>query len=126
MADTACSTRTMGDVAADGNPSTGVAIYDTYPNPYGETGWISQVGGDSLASAIVAGVYALAGNGTTVKYASYPYAHTNDLFDITQGSNLPGAQGQCVPPQADKYLCFARKGYDGPSGLGTPNGYTGF
>jgi subtilase family serine protease len=114
--DTACAKRTMGDVAADADPSTGAAIYDTY----GQDGWL-QVGGDSEASPTVAGVYALAGNGTKVTYGSYPYAHTSDLFDVTKGSN-----GTCTPPKADKYLCTARVGYDGPSGLGTPDGYQGF
>jgi subtilase family serine protease len=114
--DTACAKRTMGDVAASANPETGAAIYDTY----GQGGWL-QVGGDSEASPTIAGVYALAGNGTTVVYASYPYAHTSGLYDVTQGSN-----GTCTPPAKDKYLCTARPGYDGPSGLGTPNGYQGF
>jgi subtilase family serine protease len=114
--DTACAKRTQGDVAADADPNTGAAIYDTY----GQNGWL-QVGGDSEASPTVAAVYALAGNATKVVYGSYPYAHTGDLFDVTKGSN-----GTCTPPKADAYLCTARKGYDGPSGLGTPDGYKGF
>jgi subtilase family serine protease len=114
--DTACAKRTTGDVAADANPATGAAIYDTY----GQAGWL-EVGGDSEAGPIVAGVYALAGNATKVKYGSYPYAHTSDLNDVTKGSN-----GTCTPPKADAYLCTARKGYDGPTGLGTPDGYKGF
>ncbi len=112
VGDTGCAKRTMGDVAANANPNTGAAIYDTY----GYGGWL-QVGGDSEASPTVAGVYALAGNGSTVTYGSYPYAHTNSLFDVTSGAN-----GTCTP----SYLCTARKGYDGPSGLGTPNGYQAF
>ena len=116
LKDTACAKRTQGDVAANADPYTGAAVYDTY----GQGGWL-QVGGDSEASPTIAGVYALAGNATTVKYGSYPYAHTSDLFDVTKGSN-----GTCTPPKADYYFCHARKGYDGPSGLGTPNGYKGF
>ena len=114
--DTACAKRTQGDVAADADPFTGAAIYDTY----GYGGWF-QVGGDSEASPTIAAVYALAGNATKVVYGSYPYAHTRDLFDVTKGSN-----GTCTPPKTDYYLCQARKGYDGPSGLGTPDGYQGF
>ena len=110
--DTACAKRTTNDVAADANPSTGASVYDTY----GYGGWL-QVGGDSEASPIIAGVYALAGNATKVIYGSSPYAHASDLFDITEGSN-----GSCQPA----YLCTARKGYDGPTGLGTPNGYKAF
>ncbi len=114
--DTACAKRTMGDVAADADPNTGAAIYDTY----GYAGWL-QVGGDSQASPTIAAVYALAGNATAVTYGSYPYAHTSGLFDVTSGAN-----GTCTPPAQDKYLCTARTGYDGPSGLGTPNGYQAF
>ena len=114
--DTACTKRTMGDVAADADPNTGAAVYDTY----GYGGWL-QVGGDSQASPTIAAVYALAGNGKTVTYASYPYAHTPSLFDVTSGAN-----GTCTPPAGAKYLCTARVGYDGPSGLGTPNGYKAF
>ena len=86
--DTACAKRTTGDVAADANLNTGAAIYDTY----GDGGWL-EVGGDSEAGPIVAGVYALAGNATKVIYGSYPYTHTSDLYDITQGSN-----GTYTPP----------------------------
>ncbi|MHB8555483.1 MAG: S53 family peptidase [Candidatus Dormibacteria bacterium] len=51
-----CGTRTVADVSADANPSTGVAVYDTY----GESGWL-VFGGTSVASPIVASVFALAG-----------------------------------------------------------------
>ena len=116
VGDTACAKRTMGDVSADANPATGAAIYDTY----GAAGWL-VVGGDSEASPIIAGVYGLAGNGSKVTDGSYPYAHTSGLFDVTSGAN-----GSCTPPKSFYYLCTARKGYDGPSGLGTPDGYQGF
>lgn len=111
--DTGCKKRTMNDVAADANPNTGVAIYDTYS----EFGWL-EVGGTSVSSPIVASVYALAGKpvaGTIP--ASYLYKHKSDLFDVTSGSD-----GSCSPA----YLCTARKGYDGPTGLGTPDGIAAF
>ena len=45
---------------------------------------------------------------------NYPYTHTRrPLLDVTSGSN-----GTCSPTQ----LCTARVGWDGPTGLGTPNG----
>lgn len=46
-----------------------------------------------------------------------PYAHSGSLFDVTSGSN-----GSCSPSQ----LCAARGGWDGPTGLGTPNGTGAF
>jgi hypothetical protein len=42
---------------------------------------------------------------------------TSGLFDVVGGSN-----GTCAPA----YLCTGVAGYDGPTGLGTPNGATGF
>jgi subtilase family serine protease len=129
--DTGCARRTVADVAADADPNTGLGIYDTYNTcgsnalcdllielgvVQGLDGW-AQVGGTSLSSPLVASVYALAGNTGGVTYGSYPYAHAASLFDVTSGSN-----GSCSPA----YLCTAGSGYDGPTGLGTPNGVGGF
>jgi subtilase family serine protease len=111
--DTGCSRRTDNDTAADANPGTGVAIYDTYS----EGGWL-EVGGTSVSSPIIASVFALAGQPAAGTYpSSYIYSHTSDLFDITVGSN-----GTCTPA----YLCTAGKGYDGPTGWGTPDGTAAF
>ena len=111
--DTSCTRRTVADVSAVADPATGVAVYDTY----GESGWL-VFGGTSVASPIVASVYALAGNfsGTSIP-ASLAYSHTGNLFDVTSGSN-----GSC----GGTYLCTAKAGYDGPTGLGTPNGTGAF
>jgi len=111
--DTGCSNRTVADVSAVADPNTGVSVYDTYGNV---GGWL-VFGGTSVASPIIASVYALAGNTSTVNYGSYPYSKTSSLYDITSGSN-----GTCSP----SYLCTAGTGYDGPTGLGTPNGTVGF
>ena len=111
--DSGCSKRTNNDVAAVANPNTGVAIYDTYD----QGGWL-EVGGTSVASPIIASVFALAGTpaaGTLP--SSYIYAHTSALFDVTSGSN-----GSCTPA----YLCTGEVGYDGPTGWGTPDGITAF
>jgi subtilase family serine protease len=112
--DSGCSKRTVADVSADADPNTGVSVYDTYHEP----GWL-VFGGTSVASPIIASVYALAGNaGTgTVTYGSYPYGHTSGLYDVTSGSN-----GSC----GGSYLCTAEPGYDGPTGLGTPDSSVGF
>lgn len=107
--DTGCSNRTMNDVAADANPGTGVLV--VYNNNF------LVFGGTSVATPIIASVYALAGNGAGLKYASHGYSHTSDLYDITMGSD-----GTCTP----SYLCTAGPGYDGPTGNGTPNGVGAF
>ncbi|MEU3492102.1 S53 family peptidase [Kitasatospora cineracea] len=111
--DTGCSKRTIADVSAVADPATGVAVYQTY----GGSGW-AVYGGTSAAAPIIAGVYALGGAPSSASSpASFPYAHTSSLFDVTSGSN-----GSCSP----SYLCTAGTGYDGPTGLGTPNGTTAF
>ncbi len=111
--DASCARRTVADVSAVADPNTGVAVYDTF----GESGWL-VFGGTSASAPIIASVYALAGTPTGGTYpASYPYAHTAALNDVTSGSN-----GSC----SGTYLCTAKVGYDGPTGLGTPNGTGGF
>jgi subtilase family serine protease len=129
--DAGCAKRTVADVSAVADPSSGLGVYDTYNScgssglcdllislglVQGLDGW-AQVGGTSLSSPLVASAYALAGNTSSVVYGSYPYSHTGSLFDVTSGSN-----GSC----GGSYLCTAGAGYDGPTGLGTPNGTGGF
>ena len=111
---TGCSRRAVADVSAVANPSTGVSVYDSYGS---DIGW-EVFGGTSVASPVIASVYALAGNGLTAG-TGYPYSHTASLFDVTSGSN-----GSCrrVPAQ----WCRAGTGWDGPTGLGTPNGTGAF
>jgi subtilase family serine protease len=114
-----CGTfRGMNDVAADADPNTGAAVYDT-----ARGGWL-QVGGTSLAAPLIAGVYGLAANATTVGYpASLPYANAASLRDVTSGNDLPGMGGFFC---ASTPQCTAGPGYDLPTGLGTPNGVSGF
>ncbi|MGH3549820.1 MAG: Ig-like domain repeat protein [Pseudonocardiaceae bacterium] len=108
---TGCPNRAEADVAAVADPQTGVAVYQTF----GDTGW-AVYGGTSAAAPIIASVYALAGNAGVSDSASYPYAHPGALNDVTSGSN-----GTCGAP-----LCTAGAGYDGPTGLGTPQGSAAF
>jgi subtilase family serine protease len=113
-AGTGCSRRAVADVSAVADPNTGVAVFDSTPFQ-GRSGWW-VVGGTSASSPIIAGVYALAGNAASINN-NFPYAHASSLFDVTSGSN-----GTCSPSQ----LCTARVGWDGPTGLGTPNGTGAF
>ena len=113
--DAGCGLRTVADVAADANPNTGAAVYDTV-RYQGRSGWF-QVGGTSLASPIIAAVYGLAGNATSTVDGQYPYLHKTSLHDVTSGSN-----GSC----GGSYLCTGVVGYDGPTGNGTPNSTSAF
>jgi subtilase family protein len=109
--DANCSMRTTSDVSAVADPDTGLAVYDTYG--LGEdNGWI-VVGGTSLSSPLVAGMIGLAGNAHDAWKPSYAYKHKKGLKDVVGGSN-----GYC----GGDYLCTGVKGYDGPTGLGSPKG----
>jgi subtilase family serine protease len=112
--DTGCAKRTIADVSAVADPGTGVSVYDTY----GSGGWL-VFGGTSVSSPIIAAVYALNGHVGTppAPAAAWPYLSPGRLNDVTSGSN-----GSC----ASAYLCTAVTGYDGPTGLGTPNGSGAF
>ncbi|MFJ5213878.1 carboxypeptidase regulatory-like domain-containing protein [Streptomyces sp. NPDC088354] len=111
--DTGCANRSVADVSAVADPATPVAVYQTY----GGGGW-AQFGGTSAGSPIIAAVYASAGVPVAGTYPnSYPYAAGGGLYDVTGGSN-----GACAPA----YLCTGTAGYDGPTGLGTPNGLRAF
>jgi subtilase family serine protease len=109
---TGCAKRAIADVSAAADPNTGgLSTYSPTSNK--ATSW-SQWGGTSESAPIIAAVYALAGGGYS---NATPYAHSGSLFDITSGSN-----GTCPTTQ----WCNARAGWDGPTGLGTPNGTGAF
>jgi subtilase family serine protease len=108
---TLCAHRSTADVAAVADPATGVAVYDSYQS----TGW-QIVGGTSVGAPLIAAVYALAGNTSQVDGAKLAYADPAALHDIRAGAN-----GVC-----GSALCQAGPGYDGPTGLGSPNGLGAF
>jgi subtilase family serine protease len=107
---TGCAKRAMADVSAAADPGQGgLAVY--YPTSRTTSTW-AQVGGTSEASPIIAAVYALGSSSLAGYPNALPYAHTASLFDVTSGNN-----GTCPTTQ----WCTARTGWDGPTGLGTPN-----
>ncbi len=123
-----CLNRTDNDVAAEANPDPGVWIYDTVRDPGSGAapGWIA-VGGTSVSTPIVAAAYALADVEAGGPHqalipatfpAAYPYQNSSDFLDITSGSD-----GSCE--SARRYLCHARTGYDGPTGVGALDGIAG-
>jgi N-acetylneuraminic acid mutarotase len=109
-----CAMRSVADVSAVADPATGVSVYQTY----GGGGW-AVYGGTSASAPIITGAYASAGTPSPGTYPnSYPYLTQGaGLNDVTTGSN-----GTCSPAS----LCTAGVGYDGPTGLGTPNGLVAF
>ncbi|MDX3072689.1 carboxypeptidase regulatory-like domain-containing protein [Streptomyces sp. MI02-7b] len=111
--DTGCTGRSVADVSA---VADNVAVYLTFGDQ--GTGW-QRYGGTSVATPVIASLYALAGPPRPGTYPNaYPYAAGGaGLNDVTTGSN-----GTC----AVAYLCTGGPGYDGPTGLGTPAGLAAF
>jgi hypothetical protein len=144
--------RAVADVSADADPYTGVAVYGSTPIREGEVeyrGWVT-IGGTSVASPIIAATFALAGgapknaSGETVKYPAQTLyenlaADPGALHDVVSGSNGACANGfdeqtgvsECSLAEEEtscsaKAICLARPGYDGPTGVGTPDGIAAF
>jgi len=110
---TLCTKRMEADVSADADPSTGVAVYG--PVSSTSSAWL-VFGGTSVAAPLVGGIFGEKND--AVSDASTLYAAPSSAFhDITSGSN-----GHC----GGTYFCTAGGGYDGPTGLGTPNGDSAF
>ncbi|HEX3758353.1 MAG TPA: S53 family peptidase [Kofleriaceae bacterium] len=103
--DSPCAFKATTDIAAVGDPATGVAVYNA-----GSAGWIT-VGGTSAAAPLVAAIFAETGNGAQSSGA-FLAAHASALNDVVTGNN-----GTC----SDSKLCNAGVGWDGPTGYGTPN-----
>jgi subtilase family serine protease len=110
-----CPGRTVADVSA---VADSIAIYDA------DSGGWSMAAGTSASSPIIAGIYALAGNAARVR-PGYEYAHAKALFDVTSGNNDYFFEENGAVCGID-YLCVAKKGYDAPTGLGTPDGIGAF
>ena len=108
----ACAGRMEADVSAVADPNTGVAVYG--PLSRTASGW-GVWGGTSASAPFIGALFALR-NGS-INAASSIYSHTSNLIDVTSGSN-----GSCPV----SYYCNAQSGYDGPTGLGTPNGIGAF
>jgi subtilase family serine protease len=117
--------RSSSDISAVADPATGVAVYDTYAPFSGEPyNWIT-VGGTSVASPFVGGLYARGGSLSQVIGPNTLYSAKSSAFnDITTGQNAAfnTCQNQSVPVA----LCDAGPGWDGPTGLGSPNGLAAF
>jgi hypothetical protein len=145
------SSRAVADVSADGDPYTGVAVRYSRPRACESEGlpdWCT-IGGTSLASPLVASVFALAGGAGTVKYPAQTLYQNQklrptSLHDIS-ASQTSGSNGRCsqlfneetfstgCTPQQEattscslRLICLAHSGYDGPTGAGTPHGIAAF
>ncbi len=100
----ACTRRAAADVSAVADPNTGLAVFNA------NDGGFIVVGGTSASSPFVAGV--MTRYGVAPQMPAFAYTHRGDFFDITSGSN-----GRCTSA-----LCRCGAGWDGPTGVGSPDG----
>lgn len=124
--DSACARRMVADVAAVGDPYTGVWTY--------ALGSWYLVGGTSVSAPIIGGLYGRALPSNRYARPSYPvqlaYQYSNHLYDVVAGYNNITCwfTAACIPappanaPCDQRYFCSAGRGYDGPTGLGAPRG----
>jgi hypothetical protein len=145
-----CATkRAVADVSADADPYTGIAVYDSTTivqepgGGFGPLGW-ETFGGTSLAAPLIAATFALAGGAGEVQYPAETLyeaerVHQGSLHDVESGSNgrcsisfnpKTGLSGCTALEEAadcnSEAICVAGHGYDGPSGVGTPDGLAAF
>ena len=116
----------VADVSADADPNTGVAVYDTYaPSTSQPANW-GVVGGTSASAPFIAGLFANAGVPSSLLGPNTLYqASSSDFNDITSGNNEQS--DQCANyPGLNANVCNAGTGWDGPTGLGSPNGLGAF
>ena len=85
------------------------------PHANGISGWL-VFGGTSVSAPMIGGIFGA--NGGTVNDAETLYDNSGAFYDVTIG------QQRNMQPANKAYFCNGEVGYDGPTGLGTPNGTT--
>jgi hypothetical protein len=123
--DTGCRMRSAADISANASLRSPVIVYNSeigncYPS---QCFWL--FGGTSASTQIISAAYALAGNAAAQMGASYFWKHHGGhVNDVTVGNNVDPAIGVTCASSVH-YICYARPGFDGPTGWGSPEGIGG-
>jgi hypothetical protein len=113
--------RAIADISAVADPATGLATYDSVGTATPLDGWV-MTGGTSASAPIIAALYARVNQAGGIDGPSGIFAAPRTaFFDITIGAN--GFPPLYCPSMV---ICVARKGWDGVTGRGTPNGLAAF
>ncbi len=124
--DTQCHMRSESDASATASLRAPVAVYNSEEGSGCPSRCWFAFGGTSVSSPIIAGVYALAGNAATQSGAQTIWKHhTGHMNDVTVGNNLAPHLGVTCASTIH-YICYARPGFDGPTGWGSPKGLGAF
>ena len=125
LAGSGCSKRATVDISAAatmqaGSVDQGVAVY--------QAGWL-QVEGTVVSAPIVAAILTRLGLAVTISNdLAWPYANPTGLNDLGSASYPVDVAGVSTNAStgtthvACGVLCNVGSGWDGPSGMGTPNG----
>jgi hypothetical protein len=117
-----CSMRANADVSAAANYASAGQL--TYIAIY-EQGW-TQVEGTSASSPMMAGILTRLGLAETIsKDLGWVYTNAavfHDLGGAAYPVDVSGSDTDAQNPSSCGQLCTAGPGWDGPSGVGTPDG----
>jgi hypothetical protein len=124
--DTGCPGRAGVDLAAPSGSDTGLAVYLSGGLPGGR-GWYHP-GGNVQAASIFGGLLARHNLTSVVHGPQDLYSHPEWFTDIVAGNSACTVENACndAAPDTDGCLpgapqiCYARRGWDGPTGLGEP------
>lgn len=117
--------RAASDLSADSDPYTGVAVYDSYAPASSKPDGFMVIGGTSASSPFLGGLYARSQPGNSVVGPNTIYDASSSAFnDVTIGTNA--GVGYCSSKGYPDALCDAGKGWDGPTGVGSPDGLKPF
>ncbi len=131
LAATTCTKRGTADVSAaatffSGTTEQAINIYATLPAPDG-AGFF-PVEGTSASSPLLAALYVRVGISDAVSNdLSWEYTHPTGFNDLGSTAYPIDSAGTATDAKtttkcANNALCVAMTGWDGPSGVGTPNG----
>ena len=135
--------RAVPDVAAIGDPNTGMLVGQTQTFPDGSVKYSEyRIGGTSLASPVTAGIEALSDQAAGQPHgfanpAIYELYQTRALHDVTllaqpkavvrvdYANGADATEGTTTSLRSFQQLGTLKsiKGYDDTTGVGTPNGY---
>jgi hypothetical protein len=114
--------RATSDLSSVADPATGVSVYDSFAPATGVPYGFTAFGGTSASAPFLAAMNVRAGvRSTTIGPNQLYRAPAGSITDVTTGSNV---YDTC--PEKDLRECHAGIGWDGPTGLGTPNGLAAF
>jgi MYXO-CTERM domain-containing protein len=129
LAGTSCTRRATADVSAaatffSGGVETAIALY--------YSGQLAAAEGTSASSPMVAGILTRLGLAETIANSiagggtSWVYANPGGWNDLAVGGSYPvhtgGPTTDAKNPATCGKLCSVATGWDGPTGLGSPNG----